>query len=292
MKTIAAILISLTLVFSVNAADALTEKLQRGLFEEEANRNLDAAIKEYQSVVAQSDEQRKLVATALFRLGECYRKLGRTNEAHAHYQRILRDFSEQEQLVRLSRGLLPRRTAELASGTVTDPAAANLLREEIQLAERTVQVEEQKLAAGKTSLHPVLDAKKEVLRLKRQLPENAAPDKQRTLIDEQIRIVQQLLSEFQKRIQVGTLPPLEDLPIQRELLALQRELATVGDVAKVSGESGATLTQAEAEELARVKALAQNSPDLLDAPHNGFTPLQFAAAQGFPRLWSLFSRKE
>ena len=55
------------------AADALTERLQRGLFEEEANRNLDAAIKEYQSVVAQSDEQRKVIATALFRLGEGYR---------------------------------------------------------------------------------------------------------------------------------------------------------------------------------------------------------------------------
>ena len=84
------------------AADPLTEKLQRGLFEEEANHNLDAAIKEYQSVVALSDEQRKVMATALFRLGECYRKLGRTNEANAQYQRILRDFSEQAPLVKLA----------------------------------------------------------------------------------------------------------------------------------------------------------------------------------------------
>ena len=52
------------------SADSLSEKLQRGLFEEEANRNLDAAIKEYQSVVAHSDEQRKVIATALFRLGD------------------------------------------------------------------------------------------------------------------------------------------------------------------------------------------------------------------------------
>ena len=84
--------------FAVNAfaADPLTERLQRGLFEEEANRNLDAAIREYQSVVTQADEQRKVVATALFRLGECYRKLGRTNDAAAFYQRIVRDYSEQE----------------------------------------------------------------------------------------------------------------------------------------------------------------------------------------------------
>src|SRR6185436_6358518 len=99
MKTLNMIWVTVVFAFHTNAADVLTEKLQRGLFEEEANHNLDAAIKEYQSVVAQSDEQRRVVGTALFRLGECYRKLGKTNEANAQYQRILSDFSEQEQLV-------------------------------------------------------------------------------------------------------------------------------------------------------------------------------------------------
>src|SRR5881392_1351757 len=93
----------LALPVSVRAADGLTQTLQHGLYEEEANQNLDAAIKAYQSVISQSEEQRKVVATALFRLGECYRKLGKTNEASAQYQRIIRDFSEQEQLVKLSR---------------------------------------------------------------------------------------------------------------------------------------------------------------------------------------------
>src|SRR4051812_38091728 len=85
------------------AADALTQSLQQGLFEEEANHNYDAAIKSYQSVISQADEHRKVVATALFRLGECFRKLGKTNEATAQYQRIIRDFTDQEQLVKLSR---------------------------------------------------------------------------------------------------------------------------------------------------------------------------------------------
>jgi ankyrin repeat protein len=101
MKSLGLFVAVLMFVVNAFAADALTEKLQRGLFEEEANHNLDAAIKEYQSVVTQADEQRKVIATALFRLGECYRKLGKTNEANAQYQCILRDFSEQEQLVRL-----------------------------------------------------------------------------------------------------------------------------------------------------------------------------------------------
>src|SRR5205085_10366439 len=96
MKTFNVVVMVLAVAFRASAADVLTEKLQRGLFEEEANRNLDTAIKEYQSVVAQSDEQRKVTATALFRLAECYRKLGKTNEANTQYQRILRDYSEQE----------------------------------------------------------------------------------------------------------------------------------------------------------------------------------------------------
>jgi ankyrin repeat protein len=106
MKTFNVFLLAVMFALNVSAADVFTEKLQRGLFEEEANHNLDAAIKEYQSITAQSDEQRKIVATALFRLGECYRKLGKTNEANAQYRRILRDFSEQEQLVKLSRDVL------------------------------------------------------------------------------------------------------------------------------------------------------------------------------------------
>jgi ankyrin repeat protein len=85
------------------AADGLSEALQKGLFEEEANHNLEAAIKAYQSVVIQVDQQRKLAATAVFRLGECYRKLGRTNEAKGQYERLLREFSDQTTLANLSR---------------------------------------------------------------------------------------------------------------------------------------------------------------------------------------------
>src|SRR5216684_3729512 len=85
------------------AADTLSETLQKGLFEEEANHNLDAAIKAYQSVLDQTEEQRKLAGTAVFRLGECYRKLGRTNDAAAQYERILREFSDQSTLADLSR---------------------------------------------------------------------------------------------------------------------------------------------------------------------------------------------
>ena len=106
MKTI--ILLTLTVCLlagglASRAANDPTGALQKGLFEEEANHNLDAAIAAYQSLVTQFDQDRKLAATAVFRLGECYRKLGRTNEAVVQYQRVLRDFSDQPTLVTLSR---------------------------------------------------------------------------------------------------------------------------------------------------------------------------------------------
>ncbi|GEM_PF-3374443 len=84
------------------AAEELTDRLQRGLLEEEANLNYPAAITNYQEVVRQSDAQRRVVATAIFRLAECYRKLGQTHEARAYYERVLRDFSDQPNLVALS----------------------------------------------------------------------------------------------------------------------------------------------------------------------------------------------
>lgn len=98
--------LAVVLAFSATAHAAtndLTGLLQQGLFEEEANRNLDAAIASYQSLASAFDKDRQLAATAIFRLGECYRKLGKTNEAVVQYQRIVKEFSDQQILVNLSR---------------------------------------------------------------------------------------------------------------------------------------------------------------------------------------------
>src|SRR5690349_22196221 len=89
-----------------NALDAatndLTSSLQKGLFEEEANHNYPAAIQAYQEVIDRFDQERKLGATAIFRLSEVYRKQGKTNEANALSQRIVREFPDQSTLVGLS----------------------------------------------------------------------------------------------------------------------------------------------------------------------------------------------
>jgi len=106
------VLIALTL--SPLAAD-LTEKLQKGLFEEEANHNLAAAIEQYQSIITATDEQRKIIATALYRLAECYRKLGKQKEADELYARLFRDFSEQTQFFANKQSPAPRTSPPASS---------------------------------------------------------------------------------------------------------------------------------------------------------------------------------
>lgn len=95
--------------FLANAAQSpLAPLLQQGLFEEEANQNLPAAITAYEAVVREFDKDRRLAATAVFRLGECYRKQGRTNEAVAQYQRVDKEFSDIPTVANVSRQALAR----------------------------------------------------------------------------------------------------------------------------------------------------------------------------------------
>src|SRR5689334_16408807 len=90
-------------IAAYGATNDLTGLLQKGLFEEEANRDLSAAISNYQTLANAFDKDRQMAATAIFRLGECYRKLGKTNEAVLQYERIVREFSDQQTLVTLSK---------------------------------------------------------------------------------------------------------------------------------------------------------------------------------------------
>ena len=69
------ILFILALTLRLAAGDPTSEDmLRQGLFEEEANHDLDKAAERYRAVVAAHDRQRTLAATATFRLGEIARK--------------------------------------------------------------------------------------------------------------------------------------------------------------------------------------------------------------------------
>jgi hypothetical protein len=71
------VVVSVLVPASLRAAEAIEDTFKRALFEEEGNRNYAAAVPAYEEVVRAIDDQRRLAATAVFRLGECYRKLGR-----------------------------------------------------------------------------------------------------------------------------------------------------------------------------------------------------------------------
>jgi ankyrin repeat protein len=94
----------------------ITALIQRGLFEEEANHNLQAAMEAYQTAIAEHDKDRKLIATAIFRMGECYRKQGKSAEALAQYERLVKDFTDQAQLVKLCQEKLGQPTKETENG--------------------------------------------------------------------------------------------------------------------------------------------------------------------------------
>src|SRR5437762_445431 len=279
MKKTSIVLLAALLVSSARCAsggDPSGDALQKGLLEEEANHNLDAAVQAYQSIIDQFEDQRKMAATALFRLGECYRKQGRTNEAAGQYQRVLQEFADQSSLVGASeRGLAAMgRSSTVAGGagrddpgqTVTDPDQLELLKKEIKLAEQEAAIADANLKNGRGQFADLARSRKELLSLQRQLPEYAPSAAQKRLVEQQIKLVEQLLAERKKQIEVGALAPGDDIPLQRELIGLQRELVTISKgpaKAHAPTQTESPLaTDEETREILRLKAFIRNSPDL------------------------------
>ena len=180
MKTSQTIFISFVLLITTAGLAAVTNditaELQKGLFEEEANHNLEAAIAAYQSVIAHYDKDRKLAATAIFRLAESFRKEGKTNEASVQYERVLREFPDQSTLTTLS-----SQNLIMFGKTLTGPGPAGLsaasrqeqkrlYEEEIKLAEKQLENQQMLLKAGKLGgPDDLIPAQRDLLELKRKL---------------------------------------------------------------------------------------------------------------------------
>ncbi len=275
------------------ATNDVASTLQRGLFEEEANQNLTAAIQAYKAVASQYDKDRKLAATAIYRLGECYRKQGATNEASAQYERILRDFSDQTQLATLSRKELkslgntssPAVAPETVSGGASSPRV-ELLTLESQIAEfKKLPKEQLRVAIQQSFPNPVLtslmqklaESEQSLNALKKEYgPQNAEVLKMSEVVD-----------TVSQQINTQTEAALRGLEIKRDVLkktadALQAEprprVAAGGDPLATKGTD--LLTASEADEVKKIQAMIKDSPDLINAQSDGFTPLQRAAMQG------------
>src|SRR5436190_20174194 len=149
------------------ASNDLTGLMQKALFEEEGNHNLPAAIEAYQSIITKSDDMRAVTATVLFRLGECYRKQRKTNEAVAQYQRILREFSDQTTLATLSEqnlGALGAPVMARSDKPANDSAAWQKRLTEI----KKMPKEEQRVAVQQLAPNRVLDTLMEKLMAEQQ----------------------------------------------------------------------------------------------------------------------------
>src|SRR6266567_142756 len=263
----------------VPAAEGANELLQKGLFEEEANHNLDAAIKAYQSVITQQDDQRKLSATAVFRLGECYRKLGRTNEATAQYERILRDFADQPSLAALSRQYVGQTSSESSASMLGSQDRRLMESKRIEL-----QSDYDRL---RTFAAPLKAMRRD--QLKKVIP-TVAPDQLLEKLLEQLATAEQKVAELSDNFgpdhpdvkRARAVLKAIQAQIDERLDAILAGLNVRVEVAKAALDdftqewkkgreeasappAAAELTDAEEKELREIKAIIKDSPDLINA---------------------------
>lgn len=103
----------------------------------------------------------------------------------------------------------------------------DLLAREIELAEKQVEFVRQNLEAGKERAENLLRVQQELLDLKLQQADLSHSKAERmAALAQQLQVAQALLQEQQKRIKVGVLAPGAEIPFEREVLRLQRELGS------------------------------------------------------------------
>jgi cytohesin len=293
MKTnwlVGSVFLAGTMVLRAQTND-LSAALRQGLFEEEANRNLDAAISNYQSLAAQFDKDRQVAATAIFRLGECYRKLGQTNDAVVQYQRILREFPDQKTLATLSRQNL--------AGLGTTPQASSPSTTTSESTAKTAELETE-AAALKTQIERLSSLKRED---RRTAIQQNFPNPVLTTLMQQLNEVEQNLASLTNdyaptdlhvarvTAQLNAINGQIDSQVDGVIKGLQAKMEADLNAAKTFRDQSGPVPAARAEasaatddedqEIRRIQQLIQNSPDLINPPaSHGFTPLGNAARNG------------
>jgi hypothetical protein len=101
--------------FSTHGAESPSELLEKGIYNEETKGDVDLAITIYQALIAEAKSGQSLAAQAQFRLGQCFLKKGRGVDAVAAFEKLIRDFPNEKELVAKAREHLP---TEIALGPV------------------------------------------------------------------------------------------------------------------------------------------------------------------------------
>ena len=285
-KNLVAGILLMIVTGALGATNDLTSALQKGLFEEEANHNLEAAAQAYQAVSARFDQDRKLAATAIFRLGEVYRKQNKTNEATAQYERIVREFSDQSTLATLSRqnlaGLRPNTQPALnpseASNASPPEAAYKVLTLTAQIDRlKKMSPNTRRIAVQQSHANPVLtDLMKQLTSAEQRL---TAMKQDRAPGHPEMLKAQALVETVSEQIDAqvgGVIKSLEG-----NLEEAKQALAT-----NPGSASQTVTTDDEEKEIRRIQEIIRNSPDLINAPsgEDKLTPLCRAARNGHLRV--------
>jgi Protein of unknown function (DUF3108)/Tetratricopeptide repeat len=100
---------SLTLQPPVARGDSTSpsELLEKGIYAEETKGDIDGAIAIYQQLVTEAKANQSLAAKAQLRLGQCLAKKNRHNEATAAFERLIRDFPNEKEVIAKAREYLP-----------------------------------------------------------------------------------------------------------------------------------------------------------------------------------------
>lgn len=84
---------------SILRAQTMSDMLEKGIFTEETVGDLDAAIKIYEQIVVEATKNRSYAAQAQYRVGMCYLKKGRKQEAVTAFRKLIDQFPKQKELV-------------------------------------------------------------------------------------------------------------------------------------------------------------------------------------------------
>lgn len=88
-----------------------SQLLEKGIYAEETKGDLEGAITIYQQLVAEAKANQSLAAQAQLRLGKCLQKKNRQPEAMAAFEKLIRDFPNEQELIAKAREYLPSELA-------------------------------------------------------------------------------------------------------------------------------------------------------------------------------------
>ncbi len=107
-KSILLLLSTATLLAAAPAAwaDSPSELMEQGIYSEETKGDLNNAVQLYQKVIAQAKADQALAAQAQYHLGLCYYKQKNYSDANAAFEKLVKDYPDQKDMVALARKYL------------------------------------------------------------------------------------------------------------------------------------------------------------------------------------------